>query len=121
MSTAIRLTLPEIEERVCDVASEQLGLVRQKVSPQLSFLEDLGCDSLDMVELLMTIEESSASRCRGKPQIPFTRQCSLANRSESPISQNLSISSRGRGRPNAKDGVVELFNRRRSTQRLSPT
>lgn len=57
MSTDLRPTLSQIEQQVCDVTSEQLGLARQHVSPQLSFLEDIGCDSLDMVELLMTIEE----------------------------------------------------------------
>jgi acyl carrier protein len=55
MASDTRLTLPEIEQRVCDVASEQLGLNRQRLSLHSSLVEDLGCESLDMVELLMAI------------------------------------------------------------------
>ena len=58
MAIDTRLTLSEIEQRVCDVTTEQLGLAREHVFPHLSFLEDLGCDSLDMVELLLAIEEA---------------------------------------------------------------
>lgn len=48
----------EIEWRVCDVASECLAIPRDRVSPASSLIEDLGADSLDMVELLMGIEEA---------------------------------------------------------------
>ncbi len=66
MYTDTMLTLSEIEQRVCDVTSEQLGLARQNISPQMSFLEDLGCDSLDMVELLMTMPVTDGQVILGK-------------------------------------------------------
>src|ERR1022692_4076655 len=79
MSSDKRLTLSEIEQRVCDVTTEQLGLARQHVFPHLSFVEDLGCDSLDFVELIMTIEEVFAVTLPDTAQNPvykavFTRQ-----------------------------------------------
>lgn len=47
---------PEIEARVCDIASEQLGIRRAEVHPGLRIIQDLHCDSLDLVELFMEIE-----------------------------------------------------------------
>jgi formylglycine-generating enzyme len=52
------LQLAEIEYRVCDIASEQLGIGRHRLSPSSRIIEDLHCDSLDAVELLITIEEA---------------------------------------------------------------
>ena len=58
MTGNVRLALAEIEQRVCDATSVQLGIRRQRISPSSSLVEDLGCDSLDLVELIMTIEET---------------------------------------------------------------
>jgi len=58
MTSTEHMRLSEIEQRVCDVASQQLGFPRPRVKPSSSLVEDLGCDSLDAVELLMTIEET---------------------------------------------------------------
>jgi acyl carrier protein len=58
MTRAERLRLDEVEEKVCVIASEQLGLSRERVSPSDRIIEDLHCDSLDMVELLMEVEEA---------------------------------------------------------------
>jgi acyl carrier protein len=58
MIVNIRWTLPEIEERVCDIASAQLEIPRQRIRPGNSLIEDLGIDSLDLVELIMAIEET---------------------------------------------------------------
>ena len=44
-------------EKVKDVVVEQLGVKEQEVKPEASFVEDLGADSLDTVELVMAIEE----------------------------------------------------------------
>jgi formylglycine-generating enzyme len=52
------LRLIDLEQRVLDVAAEQLGLCRQKISPRDRILEDLGCDSLDLVEFIMAVEET---------------------------------------------------------------
>jgi acyl carrier protein len=39
------------------IVSERLGVSTDKITPQASFLEDLGADSLDVVELMMALEE----------------------------------------------------------------
>src|SRR4051794_29792963 len=57
MATETRLRLDEVERRVCDIASEQLGIPRTRVSPGDRIVEDLRCDSLDLVELFMEVEE----------------------------------------------------------------
>jgi acyl carrier protein len=46
-----------IEERVKEIICEQLGVSAEEVTPQASFIEDLGADSLDLVELVMALEE----------------------------------------------------------------
>lgn len=47
-----------IEERVRKVVVEQLGVTDDQVVPEASFVEDLGADSLDTVELVMALEEA---------------------------------------------------------------
>jgi acyl carrier protein len=46
-----------IEEKVKDIIVEQLGVNPEQVTPRASFIEDLGADSLDIVELVMAFEE----------------------------------------------------------------
>lgn len=46
-----------IEERVKDLIAEQLGVELKIVTPEASFKNDLGADSLDTVELVMALEE----------------------------------------------------------------
>lgn len=46
-----------IEERVKKIIVEQLGVKEEEVKPEASFIEDLGADSLDTVELVMALEE----------------------------------------------------------------
>ncbi len=46
-----------VTDRVIDIVAEQLGVDRDKVSPETSFVNDLGADSLDTVELVMELEE----------------------------------------------------------------
>jgi acyl carrier protein len=50
-------TPAEISERVKSIIVEQLGVSLEEVTPQASFIEDLGADSLDIVELIMALEE----------------------------------------------------------------
>ena len=50
-------TPEEISERVKAIIVEQLGVSLEEVNPQASFIEDLGADSLDIVELIMALEE----------------------------------------------------------------
>lgn len=46
-----------IEERVREIISEQLNVSKDEVVPDASFTDDLGADSLDLVELVMALEE----------------------------------------------------------------
>ncbi|NBX92058.1 MAG: acyl carrier protein [Proteobacteria bacterium] len=46
-----------IEEKVKNIIVEQLGVDLESVTPEASFIDDLGADSLDIVELVMTMEE----------------------------------------------------------------
>jgi acyl carrier protein len=47
----------DVEARVKEIICEQLGVSDGEVSPEASFIEDLGADSLDIVELVMALEE----------------------------------------------------------------
>ena len=47
-----------IDERVKQIVIEQLGVEEGEVTPTASFVDDLGADSLDRVELVMTLEET---------------------------------------------------------------
>ncbi len=49
--------MSNIEERVKKIVAEQLGVKLEEVSNEASFVEDLGADSLDTVELVMALEE----------------------------------------------------------------
>jgi acyl carrier protein len=46
-----------IEEQVKDIIVEQLSVSADEVVPEASFVDDLGADSLDLVELIMVMEE----------------------------------------------------------------
>jgi acyl carrier protein len=51
------MTTKSIEERVKEIICEQLGVEEREVTPNAKFIEDLGADSLDTVELVMAFEE----------------------------------------------------------------
>lgn len=46
-----------VEEKVKDIIAEQLGVKKEEIKPESSFIDDLGADSLDTVELVMALEE----------------------------------------------------------------
>jgi len=46
-----------VEAKVKEIICEQLGVSDNEVTPDASFIEDLGADSLDIVELVMALEE----------------------------------------------------------------
>ncbi|MFP3983694.1 MAG: acyl carrier protein [Desulfurivibrionaceae bacterium] len=46
------------EEKLIDIIAEQLSVDKTKVVPSASFVDDLGADSLDLVELVMAMEEA---------------------------------------------------------------
>ena len=47
----------QLEEKVKDIIVEELGVEREKLTSEASFMEDLGADSLDTVELVMAFEK----------------------------------------------------------------
>lgn len=46
-----------VEQRVIDIVAEQLGVEKEKIKSESNFVNDLGADSLDTVELVMELEE----------------------------------------------------------------
>jgi len=58
-----------IFERLKKMVVEQLGVEEEEVIPKASFADDLGADSLDLVELIMSLEEEFSSPSR-KVEIP---------------------------------------------------
>ncbi|MEK7449346.1 MAG: acyl carrier protein [Planctomycetota bacterium] len=51
-------TTQEIQEKVIEIVCKQLGVSKDKVSIETSFVNDLGADSLDTVELVMELEDA---------------------------------------------------------------
>jgi len=49
--------MADVEQKVKDIIINELGVEAEKVTPDASFVEDLGADSLDTVELVMAFEE----------------------------------------------------------------
>ena len=47
-----------VDEKVKEIIAKQLGVDQSEVTPEASFVEDLGADSLDTVELVMAFEEA---------------------------------------------------------------
>ncbi len=47
----------DVQEKIVEIISSQLSVPKEKVVPQASFTDDLGADSLDLVELVMAMEE----------------------------------------------------------------
>ncbi len=50
--------MPSVDEKVKQIIVEQLGVDEAEVTPNASFVDDLGADSLDTVELVMAFEEA---------------------------------------------------------------
>lgn len=50
--------MESIEQRVNKIVAEQLGINEKEIKNEFSFVEDLGADSLDMVELVMALEDA---------------------------------------------------------------
>ena len=49
--------MADLEKKVAEIIAEQLGVDPSEVTPEASFVDDLGADSLDTVELVMALEE----------------------------------------------------------------
>ncbi len=61
--------MPTVYERIKKIVVEQLGVEDAEVVPSASFVDDLGADSLDLVELIMALEEEFSTPA-GKMEIP---------------------------------------------------
>jgi len=48
----------DLEQRISEMIIEQLGAAKEEIVPEASFIDDLGADSLDIVELVMAMEET---------------------------------------------------------------
>jgi acyl carrier protein len=51
------LTMGATEDKVIDIIADRLGVDKSEVVPEAAFIDDLGADSLDLVELIMAMEE----------------------------------------------------------------
>ncbi len=51
------MSQPEIEQRLRTIFVDQLGVTPEQVTPEANLLDDLGCDSLDHIELALNVEE----------------------------------------------------------------
>ena len=61
--------MANIYEQLKEIVVEQLGVEEAEVVPSANFIDDLGADSLDLVELIMTVEEKFSTPTR-KIEIP---------------------------------------------------
>ena len=61
-----------IEERVKKIIGEQLGVKQEEVTNNASFVEDLGADSLDTVELVMALEEEFVTEIPDEVAVKIT-------------------------------------------------
>ncbi|KMQ51049.1 Acyl carrier protein [Chitinispirillum alkaliphilum] len=50
--------MSEMESKIKEIIAEKLGVSEDKINPQASFVDDLGADSLDQVELIMAFEDA---------------------------------------------------------------
>lgn len=55
-----------IEQRVKKIIVDQLNVNEEQITPEASFLDDLGADSLDIVELIMAFEEEFKDEVKGE-------------------------------------------------------
>ena len=58
--------MASVAERVTDIVADQLGVDKEKITPETSFVNDLGADSLDTVELIMAFEEEFKDEIKGE-------------------------------------------------------
>jgi acyl carrier protein len=76
-----------VEVRVKEIIVEQLGVNADQVTPDAKFIEDLGADSLDTVELVMALEEEfgheipdeEAKNCKASAMSPNTSKIRASN------------------------------------------
>ncbi len=108
MTVVTRLRLADVEQRVCDIAAEQLGICRARLTPDDRLIEDLRCDSLDLIDFFMALEDGFAVTLPAEAPTPvykavFTRQpFRLADLAEMVYLQQGTGTPQRRGRGGAK-------------------
>ncbi len=106
------LTLAEIEEQVCEVIVEQLQIPRDEFSPASRVIDDLHCDSLEIVELIMALEDRFDVTISNRETHPFCQ--AIFTRTDfrvSDLAEAVYIQ-QGTGKPD------RTFGRRRQQQRF---
>ncbi|MBO5782121.1 MAG: acyl carrier protein [Opitutales bacterium] len=58
--------MADIEQRVKEIIVNQLNVKESEITPEASFIDDLGADSLDTVQLIMTFEEEFKDEINGE-------------------------------------------------------
>ncbi|TWU17885.1 SUMF1/EgtB/PvdO family nonheme iron enzyme [Allorhodopirellula heiligendammensis] len=78
-ASSVWLELEQVEARLCVVTAEQIGVDLDEVKPESRMIEDLNCDSLDLIELIMETEDEFGITIPDTPKTPvgkliFARQ-----------------------------------------------
>ena len=76
------MSVENVQERVKNIIVEQLGVEADQVKPEAQFVNDLGADSLDTVELIMALEEEFDIEIPKKPKKskPLAKQLTIFSR-----------------------------------------
>ena len=77
-SAAEWLDLDHVEQKMCEIVVDQLGVDADEAKPESRLIEDLNCDSLDLIEMIMEIEDEFDITIPDNPATPvgkliFTR------------------------------------------------
>lgn len=78
--------MSSVADKVKKIVVEQLGVSEDQVTPEAKFIEDLGADSLDQVELVMALEEEFGSEIPDEDAEKLThrRRCDQVRRRQEP-------------------------------------
>ena len=68
----------KLEERVKEIIVEQLGVNAEQVTPEASFIDDLGADSLDFIDIIFNLEKAFEVRLR-EGDLDFLSRLDLSN------------------------------------------
>ena len=76
--------MSSVADKVKKIVVEQLGVSEDQVTPEAKFIEDLGADSLDQVELVMALEEEFGSEIPDEDAEKLTTVCDQVRRRQEP-------------------------------------